>query len=700
VDVHSLIEHAATPSESFEVRPAAGGGLCIKRCTCTDTFIAIPDTIGNEAVTEIAPGAFAGLPAITIICARSIATVGRGAFRDCKQLVELVLPESVDHMDSTWVEGCPSLTRVAMPGKMRAVKLGYSRMTSVREVYIGAQTREVNLAHVDDALLDRVIVDKDNPWLLSDGVCLYDSSGETLLRCMTRAEHCTVLPSCKTIASEAFAYNTCLHSIDFSEGLEIIDERAFAGCSLEKLSFPHSLKHIGERAFSNCHRLEKLELNEGLERIDSLAFAGCESLIDVHIPASVTFFALDAFANSRAVSHEHIDIDPNSSSYLLDEPCVLYRKEGGSLKLVGTLSNLTGTYQVLPGTRSIGPKAFSYCPALRSVELPEGIESIGPSAFMRCGALKHVNFPDTLVSLGERAFYGTSLTAVSIPASLRELGPLALAFTAETSEYIDSPFGGMHIGFSGAAPLKISRHADDACAIEVDTNNDNFQIVSDLLCQREQDGNLTALKYTGSGTRIVIPKEVTRIGQNALASAYHVTELILHDGITRVEPRGLTITHPLVRIGMESSTAPESFEVYPLQNPYGIWAQNHAYLSGTLDLAVLAQDCDETMVRNLPGFERMWRFVGRLAHPLFLSSRLKRILQEDVSENLHDYVREFSRRNYLTGIRQLIDTGLIGPVEVSVALDAAHEVQGVAAAGLIMDECRRRFHMRGLDLDL
>ncbi|MCM1297515.1 MAG: leucine-rich repeat domain-containing protein [Muribaculaceae bacterium] len=57
--------------------------------------------------------------------------------------------------------------------------------------------------------------------------------------------------------------------------------------------------------------------------------------------------------------------------------------------------------------------AFTKCPDLTSVVLPETITSIGPGAFWQCTSLKEIKIPDSVTQVGKFAFGGcTSLAKV------------------------------------------------------------------------------------------------------------------------------------------------------------------------------------------------------------------------------------------------------------------------------------------------
>jgi BspA type Leucine rich repeat region (6 copies) len=82
------------------------------------------------------------------------------------------------------------------------------------------------------------------------------------------------------------------------------------------------------------------------------------------------------------------------------------------------------SYAIPSSVTTIGTGAFSGCTNLTGVTIPTSVTSIGDSAFSECTGLTGVTIPDSVTSIGDEAFSFTSLTSVSIPASVTSLGSL------------------------------------------------------------------------------------------------------------------------------------------------------------------------------------------------------------------------------------------------------------------------------------
>lgn len=142
---------------------------------------------------------------------------------------------------------------------------------------------------------------------------------------------------------------------------------------------------------------QEAEISPGTVSIGRYAFAGCHSITSLHIPSSVRFLASYAFVAMPAL--EQVTID-------------------SGLERLGYLNQ----YSV-----------FARCKKLKRVQLPDSLLSIGESAFEGCESLSEISFPVHLQMIGNRAFSKTSLSKVTLPASITGLGPESFTGLCGTS---------------------------------------------------------------------------------------------------------------------------------------------------------------------------------------------------------------------------------------------------------------------------
>jgi hypothetical protein len=106
--------------------------------------------------------------------------------------------------------------------------------------------------------------------------------------------HVRVHKSVKIITREAFRESEHLVSIEMHDGVEIIEDRAFSGCSsLTGIKLP-GVRVIEKFAFHYCTALADVEFGNKLESIGDAAFRGCR-LRNIKLP-KVRIFGICAFA--------------------------------------------------------------------------------------------------------------------------------------------------------------------------------------------------------------------------------------------------------------------------------------------------------------------------------------------------------------------------------------------------------------------
>jgi len=67
------------------------------------------------------------------------------------------------------------------------------------------------------------------------------------------------------------------------------------------------------------------------------------------------------------------------------------------------------TFNVTPGVRIIGNRAFYDCSSLESISFPSSLRIIGHGAFSGCHKLSHVDLPNNLEKIGINAFEKTAI---------------------------------------------------------------------------------------------------------------------------------------------------------------------------------------------------------------------------------------------------------------------------------------------------
>ena len=283
----------------------------------------------------------------------------------------------------------------------------------------------------------------------------------------------TVVPNAKgEIAIKKYAGYSKATEIVVPEGVTKIDQGAFEGATMESVVLPESLKSIDMHAFRNCKKLKNIELPERIEIIEMYAFDGCDALEEIHLPDSLQKVQYYAFAPSNGrkgpvihMSGElarrlHGDRSPwlviASREFVIDgEPWAnireYYKDYKKSLKPVKKTdeSGPAGMdAAVEPKAPSTEKEHAAAKPTAKESAKKEKPKQSPVSLEMTNGVLK-VNMagetvikdgqflydqnqaplviPEGVTAIGNGSFRSTAITAVSLPRSLKTIGPYAFA---------------------------------------------------------------------------------------------------------------------------------------------------------------------------------------------------------------------------------------------------------------------------------
>lgn len=181
-----------------------------------------------------------------------IKEIGEGAFRDCRDITGITLPEGLKTIGNSAFRECTSLKRVTIPGSVRTI-------------------------------------------------------GESAFSGCSSLEHITIPEGVTGIRNAAFADCTSLRGITLPEGLLNIGGGVFHNCyALENVTLPDSLMDIGHGTFWNCRSLREITIPEGVEDIGVQTFDGCTSLTKAVLPGSIRHISDYAFSGCTSLTDLNI----------------------------------------------------------------------------------------------------------------------------------------------------------------------------------------------------------------------------------------------------------------------------------------------------------------------------------------------------------------------------------------------------------
>ncbi|MCH5153602.1 MAG: leucine-rich repeat protein [Clostridiales bacterium] len=211
---------------------------------------------------------------------------------------------------------------------------------------------------------------------------LCDARGETLLYCPTNkvSGELTLPRSINKIGERAFASNTKITSVRFSQTINEIKAYAFNKCTqLASIKFDIALGSltIGEYAFEGCTKLATLDFTGSkLTTIGGHAFESCTAVEAITLPNTVT--EIGQYAFSKCTKIDTINIPSNVTK--IDEFAF-----NGCTKLANV------NFAESDGELSLENSAFNGCTVLTEIDIPKHVTNIGEGVFAGCIKLTTIN---------------------------------------------------------------------------------------------------------------------------------------------------------------------------------------------------------------------------------------------------------------------------------------------------------------------
>ena len=328
------------------------------------------------------------------------------AFKSCKKLTEIVIPDDVTAVLSYAFGYCNNLTCLTLGRGITTLShLAFGECTKLFDV---CNQSSVDITQMHFGLLDKKIYTERTESKIAvdkDGYFTYTDEGKTSLAGYIGEDKALTLPKGSTaILAYAFAGEYDLTEVNIPDGIESIGAHAFEGCSsLKKINVPDSLKTIENNAFDACG-VEEINLGDGVETIGSEAFRG-GALQKIELGQSLKEIGSYAFAPSNITEI----IFPDS----------LISIGANAFHNCNKLTNVTFG----DGLKSIGKTAFAHCYELQTVTFGNALERIEQGAFGWCWKLTELVFPQSLIEIGAEAFSTCKeLQSVTFGDSLQKIG--------------------------------------------------------------------------------------------------------------------------------------------------------------------------------------------------------------------------------------------------------------------------------------
>lgn len=338
------------------------------------------------------------------------AEIGQQAFKSCKKLISVEIPESVTKIGNGAFD-YSGLSSVNIPNSVTIIENNAFSSTQLTSIRIPGNATQWERAFAGCSKLTTVIIES--------GIKKIEKGAFANCTGLTSVS----IPNSVTVISEsAFSSCTALTSIDIPNSVTEISSTAFSGCkSLIHISIPEKITGIGTSAFSDCTALSSITFPSTLTGIGDNCFEGCTGLTTVDIPATVSYIGHTSF------------------------------KDCTKLTSVSIPDGVTGI---------IGREAFSGCVKLSSITIPQNLEGVRANAFSGCLNLKSVTWNARDCSFSRDNVFPTSvitsftfgdnvekipegicedmekLTSVTIPESVTSIGKEAFKNCTELTSVV------------------------------------------------------------------------------------------------------------------------------------------------------------------------------------------------------------------------------------------------------------------------
>ena len=273
---------------------------------------------------------------------------------------------------------------------------------------------------------------------------------------------------------------------------------------------PDGVIKIGAEAFHCCETITSVTIPGSVKHIGKEAFYLCEKLTTVKMLKGVEIIDDAAFKFCGELTEITI---PNSVTYIGAEAFAC--------------DNLTSI--IIPSSITyIGNKAFAYS-ELNSITIPNSITEIREGTFSNCENLTSIIIPSSVISIGKEAFWACdSLTTITIPKNVKKIG-------------------------------KDAFYGDSLSEINVSKNNAYFKSIDGVLYGKKTN----ILIYCPEAKKsVVIPKGITRIGENAFCGCEKLTSVTIPNSIISIGEAAFQYCYKLKNIIIPSSVKRIDYDAF------------------------------------------------------------------------------------------------------------------------------------------
>ena len=506
-----------------------------------DTKLYIGNKLYTKAVvpagkTHIESCWFYNVKSITSVkIPTSVEIIDNYAFRYCSNITELVIPESVTYIAQYAFADCTKLRKINIPSSVEAIiQYTFSNCPALQDV------------------------------TLSNGLTRIDQNA--FRNCSSLTE-ITIPETVETLGNSVFYGCNNLTQVNIPSLVTTIPSELFYGCSsLSQIDIPDNITSIGANVFYNCTNLTQVTIPNSVTSIGDAVFhyAGSDDNDTLVITMPLKLLNDKTYNSSSLYSNKLFG--STTSCYTKNFSLVLTNPEdvndinyasGMNNYVLCRASNLKAV-TIPENITSIGRYAFYECSSLQQIDIPATITKIQSYTFSYCSSLQQVIVPDSVTSIEQNAFERCSgLVELYIPNSVKEIGSSALSYVGSNNH--DTLVITMPLKLLNSKVSSSTSYSNALFGGGYTTSySENFSLILTNPDDTE-DSNYTteivpyALNYEKGVKSVVLPENLTTIGNHAFRYAKNLREVNINNSVEEIGAYSFYECNSLTSVGELSS---------------------------------------------------------------------------------------------------------------------------------------------------
>ena len=512
-----------------------------------------------NGVTSIGIDAFVSCTGLTRIhIPGSVSVIDEYVFIGCKGLISVTIGEGVTDINRFAFYDCYVLREITLPSTLKSI-LGYAFGSTDVDVIRNNSSLNLTIGGNDYGEIAKkahTIYDKD-------GNATYKDPSSPYTYYTTSDGFKFIVNNDEYRLIEYVGNSETVTLPESVNGKSYILDGVYG---IKNVIIPSSFKEINAKAFYKNTLLESVELKEGVTKIDDEAFYQCSSLKSINMPSSLTSIGQYAFRECAITTIDLSNVTSLGGSVFIECKQLEMVKLGKIEKLSSTFSGCSSLKEItIPSTvTQMSSRIFVNCTSLESIIIPEGVTVLGD--FTGCKSLKSIKLPSTLKQCGSFA-QCSSLVSITIPEGVQSVPDFT---DCKSLRYVY--LGKSATGISSRA----FKNCDSLKEIEISSENTSFSSKDGIIYGKQninerivvfsvptlsgvitiEDGtniiNASAFANNKAITRVIIPKSVNEIGENAFSNCTSLEGVIFEGG--RIRDRAFSGCTSLKDISLEGAT--------------------------------------------------------------------------------------------------------------------------------------------------